>query len=162
MGREQLSLARLVDDSPLASGQIMTIVICALVAVVDGFDTQSIGLVAPTIAADWHVEPSRFGMVFGAGLFGSLIGALVLGTCADRFGRRPALLVAVALFAATTLMTPFASSLPVLAIMRLVTGVGLGGALPNIISLTSEYAPAKLRGTLVALMFCGFPQQESL
>jgi AAHS family 4-hydroxybenzoate transporter-like MFS transporter len=63
----------------------------------------------------------------------------------------------VALFAATTLMTPFASSLPVLAIMRLVTGVGLGGALPNIISLTSEYAPAKLRGSLVALMFCGFP-----
>ena len=157
MGREQLSVARLVDDSPLVSGQIMTVVICALVAVVDGFDTQSIGLVAPTIAADWHVEPARFGMVFGAGLFGSLIGALVLGTCADRFGRRPALLVAVALFAATTLMTPFASSLPVLAIMRLVTGVGLGGALPNIISLTSEYAPAKLRGTLVALMFCGFP-----
>jgi AAHS family 4-hydroxybenzoate transporter-like MFS transporter len=157
MGREQLSLERLVDDSPLGGGQIMIIVICALVAVVDGFDTQSIGLVAPTIAAAWHVEPSRFGMVFGAGLFGSLIGALVLGTCADRFGRRPPLLVAVALFAATTLMTPFASSLPVLAIMRLVTGVGLGGALPNIISLTSEYAPAKLRGTLVALMFCGFP-----
>jgi AAHS family 4-hydroxybenzoate transporter-like MFS transporter len=157
MGREQLSLERLVDGSPLGSGQIMIIVICALVAVVDGFDTQSIGLVAPTIAAAWHVEPSRFGMVFGAGLFGSLIGALVLGTCADRFGRRPALLVAVALFAATTLMTPFASSLPVLAVIRLVTGVGLGGALPNIISLTSEYAPAKLRGTLVALMFCGFP-----
>jgi MFS transporter, AAHS family, 4-hydroxybenzoate transporter len=157
MGREQLSLERLVDDSPLASGQIMIIVICALVAVVDGFDTQSIGLVAPAIAAAWHVEPSRFGLVFGAGLFGSLIGALLLGTCADRFGRRPALLVAVTLFAATTLMTPLASSLPVLAIIRLVTGVGLGGALPNIISLTSEYAPAKLRGTLVALMFCGFP-----
>jgi MFS transporter, AAHS family, 4-hydroxybenzoate transporter len=157
MGRETLSLERLVDGSPLGSGQIMIIVICALVAVVDGFDTQSIGLVAPTIAAAWHVEPSRFGMVFGAGLFGSLIGALVFGTCADRFGRRPALLVAVALFAATTLVTPFASSLPVLAITRLVTGVGLGGALPNIISLTSEYAPEKLRGTLVALMFCGFP-----
>lgn len=157
MGREQLSLERFVDDSPLGSGQIMIIVICALVAVVDGFDTQSIGLVAPSIAAAWHVAPSRFGLVFGAGLFGSLIGALVLGTCADQFGRRPALLVAVALFAATTLMTPLASSLSVLAIIRLMTGVGLGGALPNIISLTSEYAPARLRGTLVALMFCGFP-----
>src|SRR6266567_3993739 len=119
MGLEQFSLERLVDDSPLGSGQIMIIVICALVAVVDGFDTQSIGLVAPTIAAAWHIEPSRFGLVFGAGLLGSLIGALVLGTSADRFGRRPALLAAVALFAATTLMTPFASSLPVLAIMRL-------------------------------------------
>ena len=162
MGHEKLSLEAIVDSSPLGSWQITIIVICALVAVVDGFDTQSIALVAPAIAAAWHVAPSRFGMVFGAGLFGSLIGALVFGTCADRFGRRPALLVAVALFAATTLVTPFASSLPVLAITRLVTGVGLGGALPNIISLTSEYAPEKLRGTLVALMFCGFPQQESL
>ncbi|MDB6087131.1 MAG: hypothetical protein JWN43_5012, partial [Gammaproteobacteria bacterium] len=130
---------------------------CALDAMVDGFDTQSIALVAPAIAAAWQVEPSRFGMVFGAGLFGSLLGALVFGICGDRFGRRPALIAAVALFAATTSMTPSASSLPVLGLVRLVTGLGLGGALPGIISITSEYAPAKLRGTLVALMFCGFP-----
>jgi len=111
--REKLSLESIVDDSPLGRGQIMIIVICALVAVVDGFDTQSIGLVAPTIAAAWQVAPSRFGMVFGAGLFGSLVGALVFGVCGDRFGRRPALIAAVALFAATTSITPFASSLPV-------------------------------------------------
>jgi AAHS family 4-hydroxybenzoate transporter-like MFS transporter len=157
MGREEVSLERLVDDSPLGSGQIMIIVICALVAVVDGFDTQSIGLVAPAIAAAWQVEPSGFGMVFGSGLFGSLVGALVFGSYADRFGRRPALLLAVTLFTATTLITPLSSSLAELSMVRLVTGVGLGGALPNIISLISECAPAKLRGTLVALTFCGFP-----
>src|ERR1700719_1182450 len=157
MGPEKLSLESLVDSSPLGRGQIMIIVICALVAVVDGFDTQSIALVAPAIAAAWHIAPSRFGMVFGAGLFGSLAGALVFGICGDRFGRRPALIGAVALFAATTSITPFASSLPVLGLVRLVTGFGLGGALPGIISVTSEYAPAQLRGTLVALMFCGFP-----
>jgi AAHS family 4-hydroxybenzoate transporter-like MFS transporter len=157
MGPEKLSLESLVDSSPLGRGQIMIIVICALVAMVDGFDTQSIALVAPAIAAAWHIAPSRFGMVFGAGLFGSLAGALVFGICGDRFGRRPALIAAVALFAATTSITPFASSLHVLGLVRLVTGFGLGGALPGIISVTSEYAPAKLRGTLVALMFCGFP-----
>jgi AAHS family 4-hydroxybenzoate transporter-like MFS transporter len=157
MGHEKLSLESVVDSSPLGRGQIMIIVICALIAVVDGFDTQSIGLVAPAIAAAWHVAPSRFGMVFGAGLFGSLVGALVFGICGDRFGRRPALITAVALFAATTSITPFASSLTALGIIRLVTGLGLGGALPGIISVTSEYAPARLRGTLVALMFCGFP-----
>ncbi|MDB6104462.1 MAG: hypothetical protein JWO52_4461 [Gammaproteobacteria bacterium] len=157
MGHEKLSLETIVDTSPLGRGQIMIIVICALVAVVDGFDTQSIALVAPVIAAAWHVAPSRFGVVFGAGLFGSLVGALVFGICGDRFGRRPALLAAVAVFTATTSITPFTSSLPVLAIIRMVTGLGLGGALPSIISLTAEYAPAKLRGTLVALMFCGFP-----
>src|SRR3981081_3750755 len=157
MGHEKLSLEAIVDSSPLGSGQIMIIVICALVAVVDGFDTQSIALVAPAIAAAWHVAPSRFGVVFGAGLFGSLVGALVFGICGDRFGRRPALLAAVAVFTATTSITPFTSSLPGLAIVRLVTGFGLGRALPSLISLTAEYAPAKLRGTLVALMFCGFP-----
>src|SRR5882757_9748347 len=157
MGHEKLSLEAIVDSSPLGSAQITIIVICALVAVVDGFDTQSVALVAPAIAAAWHVAPSRFGMVFGAGLFGSLVGALVFGICGDRFGRRPALIAAVALFAATTSITPFASSLPALGIVRLVTGLGLGGALPGIISVTSEYAPARLRGTLVALMFCGFP-----
>jgi AAHS family 4-hydroxybenzoate transporter-like MFS transporter len=154
---EKLSLESIVDNSPLGRGQIMIIVICALIAVVDGFDTQSIGLVAPAIAAAWQIAPSRFGIVFGAGLFGSLLGALVFGICGDRFGRRPALIAAVALFAATTSITPFASSLPVLGLVRLATGLGLGGALPGIISMTSEYAPAKLRGTLVALMFCGFP-----
>jgi AAHS family 4-hydroxybenzoate transporter-like MFS transporter len=157
MRHEKLSLESIVDSSPLGRAQIMIIVICALVAVVDGFDTQSIALVAPAIAAAWHVAPSRFGMVFGAGMFGSLVGAIVFGICGDRFGRRPALIAAVALFAATTSITPLTSSLPVLGLVRLVTGFGLGGALPGIISVTSEYAPAKLRGTLVALMFCGFP-----
>jgi MFS transporter, AAHS family, 4-hydroxybenzoate transporter len=157
MGHEKLSLEAIVDSSPLGRGQIMIIVICALVAVVDGFDTQSIALVAPAIAAAWHVAPSRFGIVFGAGMFGSLVGALVFGICGDRFGRRPALMAAVALFSAATSITPFTASVPVLAIVRLITGFGLGGALPGIISVTSEYAPAKLRGTLVALMFCGFP-----
>jgi AAHS family 4-hydroxybenzoate transporter-like MFS transporter len=157
MQHEKLGLESIVDGSPVGRAQIKIIVICAMVAVVDGFDTQSIALVAPAIATAWHVVPSSFGRVFGAGLFGSLVGALVFGMCGDRFGRRPALLAAVALFAATTSITPFTSSLPALVIVRLATGFGLGGALPGIISLTSEYAPGRLRGTLVALMFCGFP-----
>src|ERR1700722_12415440 len=106
MQHDKLNLEALVDSSPLGSAQIAIVVICALVAVVDGFDTQSIALVAPAIASAWHVEPSHFGMVFGAGLFGSLLGALVFGICGDRFGRRPALLASVALFAATTAITP--------------------------------------------------------
>src|SRR6202051_3822678 len=117
MGHEKLSLESIVDSSPLGRGQIMIILICALIAVGGGFDTQSNALGGPPIAGAWHVAPSRFGVVFGAGMFGSLVGALVFGICADRFGRRPALIAAVALFAASTSITPCASSLPVLAIV---------------------------------------------
>jgi AAHS family 4-hydroxybenzoate transporter-like MFS transporter len=124
---------------------------------VDGFDTQSIALVAPEIALAWHAKPAAFGVVFGAGLLGSLLGALGFGALADRFGRKPSLLAAIFVFATVSLVTPFTASLQSLTLVRLVTGLGLGGALPAVIAITSEYAPKRLRATVVAIMFCGFP-----
>jgi len=133
------------------------IVSCALVAMIDGFDTQAIGLVAPDIAADLGVNAATFGLVFGIGLSVGLIGAFLFGLTSDRYGRRPNLLVAVGLFGVITLLTPLVDSVPELMAVRFVTGLGLGGALPGIIALTSEYTPARMRTTVVGLMFCGFP-----
>jgi AAHS family 4-hydroxybenzoate transporter-like MFS transporter len=152
-----LDLESIVDTRPLGGRQIVIIALCALVAMVDGFDTQSIALVAPVIVASWHVTMAAFGIVFGAGLFGSLVGAFLFGLAADRVGRKPALIAAMSLFAVVTLATPLTTSTGALIAVRLVTGLGLGGALPIIISITSEFAPARLRSTLVSLMFCGFP-----
>src|ERR1700722_2778004 len=131
----------------------------------DGFDTQSIAFVVPDIATAWSIEPARFAPVFGAGLFGGLLGAMAFGRAGgrmgggagDRLGRRPTLLLSVLLFAVGSFVTPVAGSLRYLSAARLVTGIGLGGALPAGIALTSEYAPRHLRTTLVSLMFCGFP-----
>jgi AAHS family 4-hydroxybenzoate transporter-like MFS transporter len=153
----KLDLEAIVDTSPLKGAQAMIILLCALVAMVDGFDTQSIALAAPAIIATGAVKAPAFGLVFAAGLFGSLLGALGLGVVADRFGRKPALLTSMLGFGLITLATPFAHTAAALAGIRLATGLGLGGALPLIISLTSEFAPARLRSTLVSLMFCGFP-----
>ncbi|HWF00059.1 MAG TPA: MFS transporter [Caulobacteraceae bacterium] len=153
----QLDLDAILDGGDVDARRAGLILLCALVAVVDGFDTQSIALVAPVIIGAWRVKAAAFGLVFGAGLFGSLLGALGLGLAADRLGRKPMLALSLAVFAAFTLATPMARTVPVLTAARFCTGLGLGGALPIIISLTSEYAPARLRSTLVSLMFCGFP-----
>ena len=146
-----------MDASPLTRYQIGIIVLCAVVTMADGFDTQAIAFVAPEIARIWDVPIAQFGAVFGAGLLGGMAGALGFGMAADRFGRKPGLLLAMTLFGAASLATPLAHSMGALIALRVVTGIGLGGALPSVIALTSEYAPSRLRATLVTSMFCGFP-----
>ncbi|HEX3843971.1 MAG TPA: MFS transporter [Steroidobacteraceae bacterium] len=152
-----VSLESIVDAAALSPRQTLIIVLCSLVVMVDGFNTQSIAFAAPAIVAAWHVPAASFGVVFAAGLLGSLFGALAFGVLADRLGRKPSLVAAVLLFAAVNLIAPFTTSVAALTVVRLVSGFGLGGALPITLSLTSEYAPVRMRTTLVALMFCGFP-----
>jgi AAHS family 4-hydroxybenzoate transporter-like MFS transporter len=153
----KLDLEAIVDTLPLKPAQLAIVLLCALVAMVDGFDTQSIALVAPVIIAAWGVKAAAFGLVFSAGLFGSLVGALTMGVVADRQGRKPALIASMLVFALVTLATPLAHTTSALTALRFLTGLGLGGALPIIISITSEFAPARQRATIVSLMFCGFP-----
>ena len=155
--RDSTDLQAVMDSSRIGGFQVAIILVCASVAMFDGFDTQAIALAAPEIAASWKVAPSVFGGVFASGLFGALLGAIAFGLAADRFGRKPSLLVAVALFGLVTFATPFVHDVPALIAVRFITGIGLGGALPGIISITSEYAPARSRATIVSLMFCGFP-----
>lgn len=155
--RESTGLQAVMDSSRIGPFQIAIILVCASIAMFDGFDTQAIALAAPEIAAEWGVAPSVFGGVFASGLFGALIGALAFGVAADKFGRKPSLVAAVALFSIVTFFTPYVSHVPTLIAVRFITGLGLGGALPGIIALTSEYSPARSRATIVSLMFCGFP-----
>jgi AAHS family 4-hydroxybenzoate transporter-like MFS transporter len=146
-----------IDRVPLSRLQLTAIVLCGIVAMLDGFDTQAIAFVAPVIAREWGIETSAFGPVFGAGLLGLTLGALVCGPAGDRLGRKSMILIATMVFGMFALATPFANSLNTLMMYRFLTGVGLGGAMPNIIALTSEYAPKDKRATLVTVMFCGFP-----
>ncbi|MFF4300374.1 MFS transporter [Streptomyces sp. NPDC001601] len=154
---------RINDDSALPTGRMprpvmFVIVLCALVALLDGFDTQAISLAAPDIGAAWQQAPSVFGTVFGIGLFGGLVGAALAGVVSDRVGRRPLVLAGVLEFAVLTLLTPaLATSIGSLEVLRLFTGLGLGAAVPGIIAITSEYTPVKSRASVVGLMWCGFP-----
>jgi len=147
----------ILDANSLSPFQICTIALCALVALIDGFDTQAIAFAAPVIAKVWSADLSLFGPVFGAGLLGLTIGALVLGPAADRFGRKPIIVLSTLAFGVGSLVTVFADNMTGLTAYRFMTGLGLGGAMPNIIALTSEFAPKRIRAFVVTSMFCGFP-----
>ena len=154
--------ASLDSGQRLGTFQMRVIGLCALIALLDGFDTQAVGFVAPVMAAEWNVSVALFGPIFALGLLGGLFGAIGCGVAADRMGRRVILLITLAVFALGSMLTAFATTMPQLAAIRFLTSIGLGGALPSVIALASEYAPPRLRRTLVTLMFCGFPLGAAL
>lgn len=147
----------LLDGAPVGGYQIRVALLCGLIAMLDGFDTQAIAFVAPVIGREWGVAPAQFGLIFSAGLFGIMVGQLLLGPLADRYGRRPVILGCTALFGVLTLATAFVDSWVALLALRFLTGIGLGGATPNLITLTCEIAPPRARGTMITAMFAGFP-----
>jgi MFS transporter, AAHS family, 4-hydroxybenzoate transporter len=153
---DTIDVADFIDRQPVGRYQIGLLLICATVLFVDGFDTQAIGYVAPAVAQDWKLARGALGPVFGAGLFGLMIGALVLGPIADRIGRRRIIIVCTAAFGIGTLATIFASDVSSLLTIRFLTGLGLGGAMPNAVALTSEFSPQRRRATMIMTMFCGF------
>ncbi len=151
-----IEIPQLIDAQPVGQFLMGLAAICGLILAADGFDTQAIGYVAPAVVKEWGVDKPALGPVFSAGLFGLLIGSLIAGPLADSIGRRPVLIGATAWFGIGTLLTSFAGSLDEMLWLRFLTGLGLGGALPNCVALVSEYAPKRRRAVLITSMFCGF------
>jgi len=150
-------LDSIINRTRTSRFQILVIALCVAVIVFDGFDTLSISFAAPGIAAAWHISPSSFGLVFSIGLFGGLVGAICAGVVADRIGRKPTLVITVLVFGVVSLATPFADSTTSLSLIRFVTGIGVGGALPGAIAIAVEYAPRRTRAAAAAVTFCGIP-----
>jgi MFS transporter, AAHS family, 4-hydroxybenzoate transporter len=151
-----IEVAEFIDAQPVGGFQIRLLATCAAVLFLDGFDTQAIGFVAPALAREWGVTKVALGPVFSAGLFGLMIGALLLGPLADRVGRKKIIIVSTVAFGLGALVTTLVQDLSSLIVIRFLTGLGLGGAMPNAIALTSEFNPRRRRATMVMIMFCGF------
>jgi MFS transporter, AAHS family, 4-hydroxybenzoate transporter len=155
--RTAVDIPALLDEQKVSSFQIRVLVLCGLAVMLDGFDTQAIGYVAPAVARNLHLGPVALSHVFAAGLTGLMIGALTLGPVADRFGRRLIIILCTAFFGLLALATAAADSYTSLTLLRFITGFGLGGVMPNTIALTAEFYPQRSRGKAVMIMFCGFP-----
>ena len=151
-----IDIQNLIDDQPVGRTQIRLLLICAAVLFTDGFDTQAIGYVAPALARDWGLGRGALGPVFSASLFGLMLGALIFGPLADLIGRKRIIVASTVAFGIGTLATLFAADTTGLLAIRFITGLGLGGAMPNAVAMTAEYSPRRARATMVMTMFCGF------
>ncbi|GAB4354460.1 MAG: aromatic acid/H+ symport family MFS transporter [Immundisolibacter sp.] len=152
-----LTVSDIIDRRPLSGMQWWVLGLCTLVVLLDGFDVQAAAFTGPAIAAAWGIDRASMGPVYAAGLAGMAVGALLLGPLGDRYGRRPALLLSVLAFGSFTLLTAWAQNFEQLLAMRALTGMGLGGALPNTTALMSEYAPRRRRNLCIAITFLGIP-----
>ena len=149
---EPINISDLIDRSPIGSLQIATFGLCLLCLVMDGFDVQALGYVAPEIVRAWKISNASLGPVFGASNFGVLVGSLVFSMIADRIGRRPILIGATLFFGAMTIAAARADSVAELLALRFVGGIGLGCIIPNATALVGEYSPRRLRGPLMMII----------
>jgi len=136
--------------------QIWIFTLCGLCLIMDGFDVQAIGYVAPAIITDWKIANADMGPVFSAGLLGLFLGSILFSMLADRIGRRPVILGATLAFSTLTLLIARATSLRELLLLRVLAGLGLGAILPNATALIGEFSPPRLRIKTMMIVTNGF------
>lgn len=157
VGISVADVSRQIDNNRISWLQWRVVLLCGLVAILDGFDTQAIAFVAPLLSDEFRIAKSEMGSIFSAALIGLMLGAFILSPISDRIGRKPVIIFSCAFMGVFSLLTATADSASELMLYRFLTGLGLGGAIPNLNTLTSEYAPKRARAALMTFMFAGFP-----
>jgi AAHS family 3-hydroxyphenylpropionic acid transporter len=135
----------------------ITLGLCFLAALFEGLDIVAPGLVAPRLVPAFALSPSAAGWLFSSSTIGLLIGAVFGGWVADRIGRKRVLVASMLVFGVMSLVTVLSTDAPMLFASRFVTGLGLGGAMPNLIALCAEAGPVSRRATFVTLPYSGVP-----
>jgi MFS transporter, AAHS family, 4-hydroxybenzoate transporter len=148
---------RYLDDLKLTKHHYQIFAVCVLLVLIDGYDGAALAYAAPAIAADIKLDSSLLGPLFAAHLVGMVLGSGPSGLLADRHGRRPTIIVATVIFGICTLVMATAATFREILIYRLLTGVGLGAAVSNVVAFASESSPARCRATVVSTIYSAFP-----
>jgi len=151
------SIPALIDRERLGAFQCRVLAICVLIALLDGFDTQAIAFTGPAILAAFKLPAGALAPILTAGIIGMTVGAMTLGLVGDRIGRRPAIMIGLALFGCATLATSWATNPQLILVLRFIAGLGMGGCTPVLLALAAEYGPARLRGAIMTGVLLGLP-----
>jgi AAHS family 4-hydroxybenzoate transporter-like MFS transporter len=151
-----VNVSDVIAQSRLGTFQIGLFILCGLCLIMDGFDVQAIGYVAPRLIEEWKISAALLGYVLTAALVGILFGSILFSMLADRVGRRPVLIGACLFFSAVTLITARVQTVEELLAIRFIAGLGLGSIMPNALALVGEYCPPRVRVAAIVIVGTGF------
>lgn len=156
MQANQLNINQVVDDAKFTRFHWGVLFWCLLIIIFDGYDLVIYGVALPLLMQEWALSSVQAGLLASTALFGMMFGAMCFGTLSDKLGRKKTIMICVAIFSGFTCLGAFASNPTEFGILRFLAGLGIGGVMPNVVALMTEYAPKRSRSTLVALMFSGY------
>jgi len=156
MTAQTINVNAVIDKAKFTPFHLSVVLWCLMIIIFDGYDLIIYGVALPLLMEEWALTSVQAGMLASAALTGMMFGAMLFGMLADKIGRKNVILICVTLFSGFTFLGSFASGPVEFGLLRFVAGLGIGGVMPNLVALTSEYAPKKMRATLVAVMFSGY------
>ena len=152
---KQIDVNKVIDFQKFNRFHLQLLICCIFIIICDGYDMFMLGTIIPTLMGEWSIDSVAAGSLASYALIGMMFGALIFGPIADKIGRKNVIIICTIIFSLFTFTSGFANGVTSFAIQRFIAGVGLGGVMPNLIALVTEYSPKKLRSTLIAIMFSG-------
>ncbi len=154
--KNEAEISQLIDHARFGGFHWKILFWCLLIIIFDGYDLVIYGVALPLLMNEWGLTAVEAGMLASTALFGMMFGAMLLGTISDKIGRKKTIMICVFIFSGFTVLGGLVDSPLQFGITRFIAGLGIGGVMPNVVALMTEYAPKRIRSTLVAIMFSGY------